>query len=131
MEGQRLAIGAVSQAAGISTSALRYYESMGLIPAPNRINGRRVYDETVFSYLATIQLAQESGFTVAEIKRLLDSCNSPPKDRRWKDLAKTKVEELDRTINRAKAMKKILHQWLDCECVTLEDCRLISERLAR
>jgi MerR family transcriptional regulator, redox-sensitive transcriptional activator SoxR len=42
---EELAIGEVARRAGIRPSALRYYESIGLLPAPTRVSGRRRYDE--------------------------------------------------------------------------------------
>ena len=62
-----LAIGDVARRAGIRPSALRYYESIGLLPQPRRVNGRRRYDESTVRMLKLIQLAQGAGFTVAEI----------------------------------------------------------------
>ena len=45
---KELTIGEVARRAGVHTSAIRYYESVGLLPPPKRLNGRRRYDETVF-----------------------------------------------------------------------------------
>lgn len=133
-----LTIGKVANAAGMSPSALRYYESVGLLPVPERLNGRRFYDDSIFAYLAAIRLAQESGFTVSEMKQLLQSCTDPLNvsgkgssrgTEGWKKLAQAKIEELDGTVARAVAMKHLLNQWLECECVSLADCELIADRL--
>ncbi|MGI8425108.1 MAG: hypothetical protein ACR2M4_00605 [Actinomycetota bacterium] len=63
-----------------------------------------------------------------QMKQLLDSCrdNAP---RAWKTMAREKIDELDGTIQRATAMKQLLARWIDCNCVSLEDCRLIADRL--
>jgi MerR family redox-sensitive transcriptional activator SoxR len=61
----------VARRVGIRTSALRYYERVGLLPAPRRVSGRRRYDESTVQMLRLIQLAQGAGFTVAEIQTLL------------------------------------------------------------
>lgn len=66
-----LSIGEVAARAGVRTSALRYYESIGLLPAPRRINGRRAYEATILQQLAILQLAQKAGFTMNEIDELL------------------------------------------------------------
>ena len=66
-----LAIGEVARRAGIRPSALRYYESIHLLPAPRRVGGRRRYGENTIQMLKVIQLAQQAGFTVAEIQTLL------------------------------------------------------------
>ena len=68
---EELAIGEVARRAGIQPSALRYYESIGLMPAPKRVSGRRRYEESTVQMLKVIQLAQQAGFTVAEIQTLL------------------------------------------------------------
>lgn len=118
-----LRIGEVAERAGIAPSAIRYYESEGLIPRPGRRSGQRIYDETVVSRLALIDLAKSAGFTVAEIKLLLRgfSRRTPPGDR-WRALAASKLEELDRRIQEATRMKEVLLAVTACECPTLADC---------
>jgi MerR family redox-sensitive transcriptional activator SoxR len=68
---EELAIGEVARRAGIQPSALRYYERIGLMPAPKRVSGRRRYGEDTVQMLKVVQLAQSAGFTVAEIQTLL------------------------------------------------------------
>ena len=54
------------------TSTLRYYESIGLLPAPQRVSGRRRYDAGVLQRLEIIRTAQQAGFTLAELRVLFD-----------------------------------------------------------
>ena len=123
-----LAIGEVAQRAGIRTSALRYYESIGLLPAPERVNGRRRYDEGTVQLLKVVQLAQEAGFTVAEIQTLLHGfAPDTPPAARWQPLARQKLQELDALIARTLMMKKILEKGLNCGCLRLEDCAGVLE----
>jgi len=123
-----LSIGAVAQRVGLRTSALRYYESIDLLPAPQRVNGRRVYDETIVQRVALIQMAQNAGFTIAEIKIFLHGFTpETPPSVRWRAMAQQKQEELEAMITRAQAMKTILALGLQCECLRLEDCRVINE----
>ena len=68
---ERLPIGAVAQASGRSASSIRYYERVGLIPAPERVSGQRRYPRAVLRTLAVIETAQRAGLTLAEIKALL------------------------------------------------------------
>ena len=74
-----LAIGEVARRAGIRPSALRYYESISLLPQPKRVGGRRRYDESTVLMLKVIQLAQQAGFTVAEIQTLLHEASAANK----------------------------------------------------
>jgi MerR family transcriptional regulator, redox-sensitive transcriptional activator SoxR len=126
---QELPIGEVARQAGIRPSALRYYESIGLMPAPKRVSGRRRYDESTIQMLKVVQLAQQAGFTVAEIQTLLHGFapDTPPAER-WDLLARQKLQELDALIERAQHMKRILETGLHCGCLRLEDCAVALER---
>jgi MerR family redox-sensitive transcriptional activator SoxR len=118
-----LAIGEVARRAGIRTSALRYYESIGLLPAPRRVSGRRRYDEQTVQMLAVIQLAQAASFTIAEIQTLLHGfAPDTPPAARWQPLARRKLAELDALIARVQQMKQVLESGLNCGCLRLEDC---------
>jgi MerR family redox-sensitive transcriptional activator SoxR len=96
-----MTIGEVAQEAGIRPSALRYYESVGVLPKPERRNGRRRYDgevlREVLDRLAVVSIAQQAGFTVAEIRMLLHgfSADAPPSER-WRILAREKLTEVER-----------------------------------
>lgn len=124
-----LAIGEVARRVGIRTSALRYYERIGLLPAPKRVSGRRRYDERTVQMLKVIQLAQGAGFTVAEIQTLLHGFTpDTPPAARWQPLARKKLEELDALIVRAQQMKQVLATGLNCGCLRLEDCAVVLEQ---
>ena len=125
---EELAIGDVARRAGIRPSALRYYESVGLLSAPKRVNGRRRYDESTVQMLKVVQLAQQAGFTVAEIRTLLHGfAPDTPPAARWQPLAQHKIAELDALIERAQQMKRILETGLNCGCLRLEDCAVALE----
>jgi len=121
---EELTIGEVAQRAGIRSSAIRYYESVELLPAPRRINGRRRYDSSVFKRLAVIQMAQQAGFTVSEMRTLFNGFTAEtPASARWQELARQKLVETDALIRRAQAMKQILEEkLLRCRCLTLDEC---------
>ena len=51
-----LTIGAVARAAGVAATTLRYYEQIGLVPAPARVGGQRRYDDAVLTRLEVIRL---------------------------------------------------------------------------
>ncbi len=118
-------IGEVARIASVRPSALRYYESIGLIPAPRRINERRCYDSVTIQRLALVQLAQQAGFTLAEIQTLLYGfAPDTPPAARWRILASQKVVELDELIARVQRMKQVLETGLHCSCLRLEDCSI-------
>ena len=120
---EQLSIGEIARRAGIAASALRYYESAGLVPAPARMSGRRVYEPAVLDRLAVIALLQRAGFTVAEMRTFLTEfpADAPP-SKRWQTLASRKLPEVEALIARATAMRDILERGLRCECPTMEEC---------
>ena len=125
-----LSIGQVARRAEIASSAIRYYESEGLIPRAARRSGRRVYDEAIVERLALIHLAKSAGFTVAEIKRLLGGfARRTPPGERWRSLAEQKITELNERIAEAERMKRLLAVVTRCACPTFEDCsRAMKDR---
>lgn len=125
---EELTIGEVARRAGVRTSALRYYESIGLLPAPRRVNGRRRYDTGTIQLLAVLQLAQRAGFSIAEMQTLLHGFQpDTPPAARWQALASKKIAELDAQIQRAEQMKHILHTALQCGCLRIEDCAINAD----
>ncbi len=124
-----LSIGQVAKLVGIAASAIRYYESEGLLPPAERRSGRRVYDERVVERLAIIHLAKGAGFTVAEVKRLLGGfARRTPPGERWRTLAERKLEELDGRIAEAERMKRVLRAVMRCECPSFTDCSRAMSR---
>lgn len=120
---KELSIGQVADRAGIAASAIRYYESEGLLPRASRRSGRRVYAADILDRLSLIEIAKRAGFTVAEIRRLLSGfARSTPPGVRWRALAERKLEEMDRRIEEAQRMKTVLHVVMGCECPTFDDC---------
>ena len=129
---ESMSIGEVARSAGVRPSALRYYEGVGLLPPPERENGRRRYDgevlREVLDRLAVVRVAQQAGFTISEIMTLLDGFSEDiPPSERWRLLAREKLPEVEALVGRALGMKDLLERGLRCECLSLEDCALIRQ----
>ena len=131
MNGMR--IGEVARRAGIAPSAIRYYESLGLLPVPQRAGGKRRYDEQVLSWLALVALARQAGFTMSETRQLVAGFEAgTPPAARWNALATRKLAEIDAQLARAARMRKVLMRALACGCLRLEDCgRLLDTQVTR
>jgi MerR family transcriptional regulator, redox-sensitive transcriptional activator SoxR len=120
---RELAIGEVAREAGLSTSALRYYERAGLLPAPPRRSRQRRYTEAVFGRIYLIRLALEAGFTIGETRLFLSGFSEQtPPAARWRALAARKLQEVDALMDRARRMKLLLETSFQCRCPRLEDC---------
>jgi MerR family redox-sensitive transcriptional activator SoxR len=116
-------IGKVVNYAGVPASTIRYYEQIGLLPPSGRVNGRRCYDDTILSKLKIIRLAQQAGYTIAEIQVLVhDFPADAPPSMRWQAMAQQKLGELDEQLKNIQAMKTLLEQTLECQCASLEEC---------
>ncbi len=118
-----LSIGQVAEKVGVNTSALRYYEQIGLIPNANRVNGKREYSSEIIGRIQVIKLAQSAGFQIDEIKILLEGFDSniSPSER-WKAMATKKKSELQDKINQLKVMQSVLDNSLKCSCLSWEEC---------
>jgi MerR family redox-sensitive transcriptional activator SoxR len=118
-----MTIGEVARQAGTATSAIRYYEEIGLPPPPAQVNGRRHYDWTAVQRLCVIEFAQQAGFTLGEIRELFFgvAVGTHP-NARWEALAQRKLAELEEQLRRLRAMQALLHEGLRCGCLTMEQC---------
>jgi MerR family transcriptional regulator, redox-sensitive transcriptional activator SoxR len=125
-------IGEVARKMGLRSSAIRYYERLGVIPKAPRLSGRRRYDERVLERLAMVRFAKHVGFTVAEIKVLLGGVEGRPPTERWRKLAAEKVAQVDAFVAQARTIRKMLSETLDFQCPKLvERGRALPSETAR
>lgn len=123
-------IGAVAEAAGLPAKTIRYYESIGLIqPAGRRANGYRSYSETDRRTLAFIKRARSLGFSVEEVRALLDLWRD--RSRRSatvKSLATKHIEALDKKIAELQSMRGALdHLVKRCHGDARPDCPILGD----
>lgn len=119
-------IGQVAEQSGYSISTLRYYESLGLIPEPSRVSGQRDYDAQIFETLAVIRAAQRAGFSLDEIRQLIDNIGADVSPSAvWHELASVRSAQIERQINDLQQQQAYLQQGMDCQCETLRDCPLL------
>ena len=124
----QMPIGEVAGRARMSTSRIRFYESRGLLPEPERAGGKRRYDEQVLRRLEIIDAAQRVGFTLEEIRDLLGSRDEVAHER-LRQLAVMKLPELDDLIARATSVRRVLKICSRCNCDSLDVCRMFDERV--
>ena len=115
-----LTIGELARRAGVAASAVRYYEELGLLPAPARISGQRRYPESAARLVAAILLYSDAGFTLAEQKALLTTGASTPGER--SQLMRRKLAELDEQIARAQAAREAISHGLRCPHEDITQC---------
>jgi MerR family copper efflux transcriptional regulator len=105
-----LKIGEVSRRSGVGVEALRFYEKGGLLDSPSRTySGYRVYGEEVLERLAFIKRAQALGFSLDEIRRIIDDARkgeSPCDEVR--EIVRRRLAELDERMRELRLYRKEL-----------------------
>lgn len=116
-------IGELAARTGLAASAIRYYESQGLLPVPHRAAGQRRYPDDAVHRVLLIRFAGDMGFTLQEIKLFLSGLrDAAPVGGRWKKLAHRKLREVDRTIASSLRLKSLLQHLLRCNCPSMQVC---------
>jgi MerR family redox-sensitive transcriptional activator SoxR len=108
-------------------SALRYNESIGLLPPARRVGGRRVYPASTVRRIAVIKMAQRARFALAEIRQLLDTDADRGATRHWRSLAERKLPELDQFIKETQALRNAVADCLACGCMNFDSCQLLTD----
>lgn len=120
-----LSIGEVAEKAGISISAIRFYEREGLLSAAERVGGQRRFTDETVQRLGIIDVAKQAGFSLEEVGVLLTSIDEgAPAHEQLQVLAARKLPEVDALIARAQAMRDWLTTASECGCDSLESCAL-------
>jgi DNA-binding transcriptional MerR regulator len=112
MSDRLLTIGELARRAGVATSALRYWEELGLLPTPARISGQRRYPESAVGLVGIILLLREVGFSLAEQKAFMASRAVALDD--WQRLARRKLAELNDQIAKAQTAREAVEHALCC-----------------
>jgi DNA-binding transcriptional MerR regulator len=120
MSDRLLTIGELARRVGVATSALRYYEELGLLRAPVRIAGQRRYPESAAGLVGIILLLRDVGFTLAEQKAFMASRAAAPGD--WQRLARRKLAELDDQIANAQTAREAIKHALRCPHEDILEC---------
>lgn len=117
--GDKMDIGEVSKKSGLSTSALRYYEEIGLLSSNGRNGLRRQYHSDVLEKLALITLAKQAGFSLEELNTLFKSQKKVLLD---KSQLKKKALEIDKKIKRMEAVRDGLLHACNCKAPSHLEC---------
>jgi MerR family transcriptional regulator, redox-sensitive transcriptional activator SoxR len=116
-------IGELASRTGLRTSAIRYYQAVGLLPPPHRSGGQRRYSDDAVYRVLLIRFARNMGFTLDEIRVFLSGLReNAPVGPRWKKLAYRKIQEVEQTIERSLQLKSLLQHLLQCHCASLQVC---------
>ncbi len=124
----RLSIGALAQRVGVTSSALRFYESEGLIHSERSDGGQRRFHRDVIRRVSFIRAAQEVGLSLEEIRQALMTLpeGRTPTTEDWGRLSATWRPRLDAQIAMLERLRDRLDGCIGCGCLSLRVCRLIN-----
>ena len=128
-----LTIGDVARQTGVATSALRYYEELGLLEPASRESGQRRYAPSAVEHVGVILFFRDVGFSLGEISELIASRRESPDG--WRALARRKLEELEVRISKERVAHVALEHAVRCRHDDLFTCPnfrdVVAKRLAR
>jgi len=119
MSGQQITIGELARRTGVTASALRYWEELGLMPAPSRVSGQRRYPPSAVQIVSVILFLRDVGFSLRELKTFIAPHSTPEG---WRQLAQRKLTELDQQIAHSQAARAAIAHALACPHQTLLQC---------
>lgn len=123
-----LSIGELARRSGVATSALRFYESEGLISAQRDHGGRRRFTRTTLRRVAFIQAGQRVGLSLDEIRNALAvlPANRTPNRSDWAMLSRGWRGRLDERIRELERLRDELTSCIGCGCLSLTRCQLYN-----
>lgn len=121
-----LTIGELARATGLATSALRYWEDLGLL-TPTRVHGQRRYPDDAVLRVGSILLLRDAGYTLDEAKVVVTGGD-------WRELTRRKLAQLDEQLAKVTAAREAVAHGLACPHDDIRVCptfvRGVNARLA-
>jgi MerR family redox-sensitive transcriptional activator SoxR len=124
----QITIGELSERSGVATSALRFYEELGLIASRRTTGNQRRYERSTLRRVAFIRTAQRVGLTLDEIADALSTLpeQRTPTKADWARLSRSWRPRLDDQIRRIELLRDRLDGCIGCGCLSLRTCTLIN-----
>jgi MerR family redox-sensitive transcriptional activator SoxR len=123
-----LTIGELSARSGVAPSALRFYETQGLIAARRTSGNQRRYERAILRRIALIQAGRAAGIPLERIRAALETLPShrTPTRRDWERLSRGWRDDLDRQILTLQALRNRLTTCIGCGCLSIDACGLLN-----
>jgi MerR family redox-sensitive transcriptional activator SoxR len=124
----RLSVGELARRAGVATSALRYYEQLGLIVAERTAGGQRRYARAMLRRVAFVRAAQQVGLSLDEVREALARLpvDRAPTKADWNTVSSTWIARIDARIAELEGLRDRLTGCVGCGCLSLRSCGLYN-----
>ena len=116
-----LTVGRAARLLGVSPATLRYYDEIDLVPVEKDASGYRRYRTAQVRAVAVVRAAQELGFTLDEIRRLI-LLDPGARDAR-RDLAERKIRQIDDAMATMSTIRAFLEHARSCTCHDAAQCQ--------
>ena len=125
---QEISIRFLARRRGIAASALRYYETRGLLKPQRNRAGQRRYPRSDIRRVSIVIIAQKCGFRLRDIKKLLAplSQNRSPTAAEWALVSQAMRAELNRKIQQTTNLGDQLESCIGCGCLSMKACHLFN-----
>ncbi len=125
---ESLTIGQLAARSGVATSALRFYESRGLIASERTEGNQRRFLRATLRRVAVIRAAQALGLSLREIRTALAALpeGRTPNKRDWERLSRSWRQGLDQQIAELEQLRDELTECIGCGCLSLRTCALFN-----
>lgn len=125
---QHLTIGELARRAGVATSALRYYEQLGLISSERTTGGQRRYTRATLRRIAFVRAAQQVGLSLDEAGAALGRLpeGRTPNKTDWNQVSATWLHRIDERIAELERLREQLDSCVGCGCLSLRTCKLYN-----
>jgi len=111
-----LKIGQLASKSGLSRDTIRFYEREAVLPRPSRTQtGYRLYGPEAVERLRFIKRAQALGFSLTEVRHLLDGYQDPEECAQVQQLLEQKIAQIEQKMRDIQALRDILRRYL-AEC---------------
>jgi MerR family transcriptional regulator, redox-sensitive transcriptional activator SoxR len=123
-----LTIGDFAARSGVAPSALRYYETEGLLRSTRTTGNQRRYRRSELRRVAFIRIAQQIGVSLEEIREALAALpeNRTPTKADWSRLSARWRRRLDERITLMERLRDQLTGCIGCGCLSMQRCKLVN-----
>ena len=125
---QIMSIGDLAERTGLAVSAIRFYETKGLVTPERNPGGQRRYLRSDIRRLSFVQVAQQLGFSIEDIRAALASLpeGRTPTQRDWEKISRDFRAKLDERIARMTRLRDYLEGCIGCGCLSMKKCALVN-----
>jgi len=125
-----ISIGQLADRTGLAVSAIRYYETKGLVSPERNAGGQRRFLRSDIRRLSFVQIAQKFGFSIDQIRETFDSLpeGRTPTKADWTKISRSFREELDQRIETLTNLRDKLDGCIGCGCLSLKSCALYNQK---